>query len=968
MKKGLRISSVSILALSVALAAFFATSADAQKGKKAPAKPARAQANKKSARAATGGKSARAGSGAKGSARAGARSRNASRAGKKGGDTAAEALASRGGKDAGGSGADKSCRASYASCMDLQIKPYVAKYDYLAKDEATKQIQNSSDPLRCIYYDESYAKKLYSTTNLKQYCKPPTATTTATGWAQVTVPTTPTAAGAKTTVELPNFCSGQRQLNELYLTYNYYCKLGSMSVDSRGTPVQRCEKLTAASNSFATKQSYAYYKEATRRVDDGELKIINFEQTSLYKDKIRGILTDCEIDGQASKTAQAYNEKCAEDAVKNWQKFSLMGTDSAGNLKYVDPVAKKNVIAKLTITGANGTTQTAAGDAATKTISESTTYVYEDGSGDVPAANVAKLQVIQVTDDLVTDLGLDTGDGARIFSINVAPPATAGSLEPSGLFQKASDLCFSGIKTLPDSDKKFLGTKVADEVQQYITNLRKCGDSIASRDDLERYYMTGAWADPCEEGYSYNETSNKCVNKENRLDVKNPLTMADLDTNGGEEADPDAPAPAPTAPPELKLADSHFLSAKRSCDVYENALIATRNKAYGDFDTALSNYIEDNVAKIIQRKNKDQATVANSFMSVVQTNTDIAIAKQKMNMEAYKMKNQALMEIMQADIDIDNKRNEMTLAQMEASRARASAMAGKYSAAMTPMCSTKVRSVFTSVCGADWNNCGAEDSRQFMIKNRNAIQEIAAGVANQSVYVNKDGDVQAKEEEAVTVAGQADLQSITGALEGYERIYCVDLPNYENAIINPMKADLTMIYDYIFKMNCGGAFEPCTGGEGCTNGMKVRADMQNLALSFTKINMVENYDFTYNQTIMTNADSSSECGKDCSTHQTKTDIQTVEQKHLGVLTYTWDKTYVKDDGKCYDHYWAKDSVTVDLESGDRGTGKKDTMTRAGEKEIVNPDLGSEYIGRGAKVFEDLIRPALNLAAKPASAK
>ena len=88
-----------------------------------------------------------------------------------------------------------------------------------------------------------------------------------------------------------NFCSNQKDMNELYLSYNYYCDLETSEVGVAGMPVNKCNLTKAKGGTnknsvFATKDSYAYYAEANRRVSAGELKIINFEQTDLFKNKI----------------------------------------------------------------------------------------------------------------------------------------------------------------------------------------------------------------------------------------------------------------------------------------------------------------------------------------------------------------------------------------------------------------------------------------------------------------------------------------------------------------------------------------------------------------------------------------------------------------------------------------------------------------------------------------------------------
>ncbi|MDR0367119.1 MAG: hypothetical protein LBH41_00910, partial [Rickettsiales bacterium] len=351
--------------------------------------------------------------------------------------------------------------------------------------------------------------------------------------------------------------------------------------------------------------------------------------------------------------------------------------------------------------------------------------------------------------------------------------------------------------------------------------------------------------------------------------------------------------------------------------------------------------------KIIARKTKDQQKTADALLSVVKVNTDIAIQRKEMNLAAYKMKNQALIDIMKQDIDIDNQRNELTIQQIENSKQRAGVIASKYSNAMIPACMSKVQAAFISVCGGNlpdgtyspWGKCGAKDVRQFLGAKQGIAAELAPIIANQSVYINKDGDVKTKEEEAVKI--NKELTSITGAVEGYERIYCVDLPNYESAIVAPVKADLNAIYDFLLRMNCGGS----------SNG--------NFKLELSTFDLKDTFQYKYTQVVQTAH--SENCGKDCGSSWT--DVTPVERNMNDVYIYKFRNMYVNSKGICTNIYTAQTS----------NAGGNFAST----KEVPNTDLAAEHLGRGEEVFNTVILPAMNIngsakasvpAVKPAAAE
>ncbi len=147
------------------------------------------------------------------------------------------------------SDAENNCANSYAVCMDLQIPNIVSKFAYLSDDVGLEALSESGEPLRCVYYH-----------NLE---------------------------GSSDSF------NNKKDINGLYFAYNYYCSTVE-EVGESGQPVMKCEFNTNSGNSkmFATKNSYAFYKETFDRLQAGELKIVNFDKSSLYQKYIKDMNLD----------------------------------------------------------------------------------------------------------------------------------------------------------------------------------------------------------------------------------------------------------------------------------------------------------------------------------------------------------------------------------------------------------------------------------------------------------------------------------------------------------------------------------------------------------------------------------------------------------------------------------------------------------------------------------------------------
>ena len=84
--------------------------------------------------------------------------------------------------------------------------------------------------------------------------------------------------------------------------------------------------------------------------------------------------------------------------------------------------------------------------------------------------------------------------------------------------------------------------------------------------------------------------------------------------------------------------------------------ICRRNNAYAKFDTQLKNYIDDEVAKLVKKKSKDLKTVADSFSSLKQTDTDITVMDKELEVEKLTSISEAQIAKMNAEANISKTR------------------------------------------------------------------------------------------------------------------------------------------------------------------------------------------------------------------------------------------------------------------------------------------------------------------------
>lgn len=645
--------------------------------------------------------------------------------------------------------AKKDCRSAYTECMDLQINNIIASYSYLADDQGVQAMQETNDPLRCIYYNSSNVDNLFGDATTSKYCSEEQMSKRNDNLINSTsgkVDLSLNKIGKETAFNNYNFCSNQKDINELYMSYNYYCDLDTSEVGVAGMPVNKCNIKQysnggkSKNNVFATKDSAAYYAEANRRVQAGELKIINFEQTNLFKNKISKL------------------------DLENWDMMSLTS----------------------------------------KTCVDSDNKSCQEGSAGCTCSETNSVS------DLMEDLGLASSD-SELFSINVVPPVGAGSLNASGIFQKASDICFgaqvfkSAGKTLTEDEKT---------IKSDISILTNCGEAEV-RSDLERYYLAGTAKVYCPASYEYNQKTNKCsFNGENRT-IESKIAK-EAEEKGIDEDKTSlynlAPKTEITTEDELTydqmfLVQSDFLSAKKSCDMYENTMISVRNTQYANFDTYLKNYIEDEVAKLVKKKTKDLKTIASSFQSLQQADADISINLANMRAEIANAKSEAEIAILNANLNLDMKKLEVDKSLIAQRKERAKLYTDTYPRQIANYCTPKVMSSMRAVCGENYAECIQGMDNFFMnLKSPKKLEELSNLLNIQSIYINRDGDV--KDATVTTMDANGNTTTTSSALpDGYTEIYCVDAPYFKTSIMEPSRYAMSILYDGMLEYSCTGKNE-----------------------------------------------------------------------------------------------------------------------------------------------------------------
>lgn len=579
---------------------------------------------------------------------------------------------------------EDACRDAYVYCMDAQIKDIIDKYTYLYDDDAVQAYLETSEPFRCLYYDKktsvlpqnmqivSSCQEILNTATVSSfnasqidmnnvvvqysdYLKEATCSTT--GEAKLEINSTPKTGIcssctyknlnsfltsnnfvnttwknyqalckekylvekhknetdlAKADEEYRNFvyenCTS-REVNDLYFSYNYYCdlrtstlknavgvktsycKLSSEDTDNKGLTGDALVRAEMA-NVFGTASSAEYYKEALKRLESGELKMVNFTNSNLYKQKIEGL---------GLETLKAYDissllntvTKCDDGYRYNASvgACQLYNTDE-GQYEDAGLAIAEYISPTKPSTCESGDTYD---DMSKKCIRCQTNYKWNTIVRRCQNTDAKYQDIIRAASEedikdarsIYTDLGIERDNS--LFSINVVPPLGSGLVFPSALFNKASEYCFDGKeKTLTGLSSSVRQTYVSFNKRKAL--LKQCSEEY--KDDLERYYLSGYW----------------------------PKEDVEPDSNNKYDLDTD-------------YSETDFMSAKKSCDVYEQNLISVRNNNYAKFDTQIKNYLEDALALIIKNEMKDIQTIASVASTLQKNDSDLTLSNIKAKTE-----------------------------------------------------------------------------------------------------------------------------------------------------------------------------------------------------------------------------------------------------------------------------------------------------------------------------------------------
>ena len=166
----------------------------------------------------------------------------------------------------------------------------------------------------------------------------------------------------------------------------------------------------------------------------------------------------------------------------------------------------------------------------------------------------------------------------------------SGSLTPSGLFEKAHSICMGEMSLPKPAASGLTATQINNTLRGYVSKL-KSSSCQASEDSLKNYYVKGE-VNECESGYNYDSDKGTCVDSSgNEIEVS-----------------------------ESK--ESSFMSAKKSCEAFENALISSRDNMYAKFQDNMTNYLDEHLAKLMKKQAKSNTTIAQAFQTLKKTDAE----------------------------------------------------------------------------------------------------------------------------------------------------------------------------------------------------------------------------------------------------------------------------------------------------------------------------------------------------------
>lgn len=347
---------------------------------------------------------------------------------------------------------------------------------------------------------------------------------------------------------------------------------------------------------------------------------------------------------------------------------------------------------------------------------------------------------------------LNLEDETELFSINVVPPIGANAYLASAQFNTASNNC---LKT---EASEVVGTTAQKEairarnkqIAQFNSN-----NCISLKDNLQRYYLSGKW-----EGVKVDDNGNQI--------------------EGGTTED----------------ITSAFFSAKESCGLYEQALISTRDKKYGEFDNQMQNWIEDNLAKMVKKKMKSTASLAAAETNLKKLDNQITNERSKVESEMAMAKLKAEGDAALAESEYNLTLSNVAVQKASSQKELASTFASTYATPALTKCSTMILNSYNTDCGSSGASCFSKDEvkSQFW----NWIGNLKA----KSVKINREGDVipssDSNYDKYIAISnGSADK----GKTAGYYQIYCVDIPtfSYKLAFLSNLPGNLETSYGVTVK-------------------------------------------------------------------------------------------------------------------------------------------------------------------------
>ena len=250
---------------------------------------------------------------------------------------------------------------------------------------------------------------------------------------------------------------------------------------------------------------------------------------------------------------------------------------------------------------------------------------------------------------MLEQLGLDTStttSETTFFSVNVAPPVGAGTLNPKGVFQKAHEICM-GNGQFPTTASSGLGESDLNDLKKHVKVLSSTSCQSLN-DEYIAYYQEGKW-EGCPSGYKYSSTDDTCVSKTNKEETA-----------------------------ELTEVDTGFLSAAKSCASLEQSLISSRDQMYAKFQDQLTNYLNDNLAKLIKKEAKNESTITNAVSNLytADANNKSTIVKAKADAEKTKLLAEVETKKIKADAQVQQAEADAQIAEAQAkiieSKAKAS--------------------------------------------------------------------------------------------------------------------------------------------------------------------------------------------------------------------------------------------------------------------------------------------------------